>query len=946
MLAYIGRWLGIREGELPRTAGMFLYLLMAVGAFITGRITRDALFLSRYDISYLPYMYVWVALGMVLLSYLYSHFADRFRRDRLIQTVTAILLVGVVTARFLLMLTGDWFLPVLYVFVEVMGGLLLIQFWTFANEIFTTREAKRLFGLVGAGGVAATIVAGFTIGGLAHWIGTENLLFVCAGLLFGCLVSVTMIGRTCQRELTLALSDGHSDRRISFISDLGRVFSSRHLKVIAWITISTFVAITIVDYQFKIIARYTFLNREDQLTGFFGWFYGVSGVLSFFIQFLLTGRLLQRFGIIVSLLLLPLVLSAGSGLLLIFPGLWAVTLLKGSDNVLRYTVNDATTQVLYLPVPSRIRGRAKAFIDGMLKPVAQGLCGLALAWTGAWVGHRVDWLGVGSMAALGALVILIIGLKKGYIQSLVSTLRQRKIHFGESTFSISDSQAVAALEQTLADEDQHHVLHALEMIPYVQRHDWSDNLVRLLQHSSAEIRLQAIRLLGRSPADSRMERVLARVLALLGDPDQDVRAEAVGLYCAALKEKAMGAIEPLLQEASVRVKASAAVGLIRFSGLDGIIAAADTLKSMLASTDPEHRIAGAWSVGQVGVKTFYRSLMPLLEDPDPAVRVEAVRAAGELRSPELMLSLIYRLADPLTQRAAVSALASFGPGLLATMRTILSNPREELEIRLAIPEVMARIGEQQSMDILSSFLDTDETKLRARALDAIVQLHLRHPNLRRDREMLRRALHRDLKQAFQQIAILRDIEALDADLLKEAIRDRHLNTIDRIFKLMRVLHPGRHLEMIHRNLTNPVAAVQANAIELLENVLDAETRRCLLPLIEMKDMAALVSIGDELFPLLHREPKGWLHELLVSDHAWTVAATLDVIRHTGDATFEPAVQILLKHRSPLVRETAAFCMGKLAPPDRFAAALEPLVDDPHPQVRSAVRWLRPVRATE
>jgi ATP/ADP translocase/HEAT repeat protein len=940
MWAAAARWLGIQDGEWGRTGWMFVYLFLVVGAFVTGRICRDTLFLSRYDITYLPYMYAWVALIVSALSILYSQFADRFRRDRLVQVVGVMLLGGLVAARLLLNVTGEWFLPVLYVFIEVLGAMVTIQFWTFANDIFTTRQAKRLFGLVGAGGVAATIAAGFAVGGLSAWLGTANLLWLSAGLLAAGLVVASGVASRCRRELSLAVAGGQALPRISPIADMGRVFSSRHLKLIAWITILTFIVVTVVDFQFKVIARYTFLNREAALAGFFGLFYGSAGILCFTIQFLLTGRLLQRFGVIVSLLLLPLALAFGTGLLLLLPGLAAAALLKGADQALRYSINDASTQVLYLPVAGRIRGRAKAFITGVLKPLSQGLCGLGLAAVGGWIGHRVDWLGMGSLVALGVLMLLVLRLKRGYIQSLVNTLRQRRLHFGETTMGISDSQAVEALEQTLADDDERNVLHALEMIPYVQRHDWSDELGRLLDHPSTDVRLQALKLLVRERPGAHLD----RILGLLRDSDESLRAEAVGLYCAALKDKAMAAIEPLLRDESVAVQAAAVVGLIRYGGLDGIITAAEVLKALLTSTEAERRRAGAWALGRVGVKTLYRSLLPLLDDPAPAVRVAAVRAAGELRSPELVLSLIHRLADPHTRRQAVTALAGYGSGLLNTLRTVLDNPREDPAIRLVVPQVLARIEDPQSMDILANVLNTDQVPLRARALDAALKLHARRPDLRRDRAMLRRVLHRELKQAYQLAAIRADLVRLDADLLREALAERQRAGLDRIFKLLRLIHPRRHLEAIQRNLDHPLATNRANAVELLEQVLDAETRRSLLPMLETGDPASLAATGMELFPLLRRDATGWLHQLLLDDHPWTVATTLQLIRDRADSAFEDEVRLLLDHASPLVRESAAFCLERLTTPERFAEALTGLSTDPHPLVQAAVRWLRPAPA--
>ncbi len=936
MRAALSRWLGLKPGEFGKTAGMFLYLMMAVGAFITGRITRDSLFLSRYDVSYLPYMYVWVAGVMVVLGYAYSRFADRFRRDRLVLVVTTLLLLTVCAARALLSFAGDWFYPVLYVFVEVMGGLLLLQFWTFANDVFNTREAKRLFGLVGAGGVMATICAGFAVRGLARLVGTENLLFLCAGLLVGCLVAVGTLSRSSRRELIQSMAGSPPARRgISLGADLSEIFSSRHLKVIAWIVLVTFITITVVDYQFKIIARFTYLNREDQLSAFFGLFYALAGTLSFFIQFLLTGRLMQRIGIIFCLLLLPLFLAAGSILVLALPALIAVTFLKGADNVLRYTINDAASQVLYLPVPGRIRGRAKAFIDAILKPAAQGLTGLGIAWTAGLVAHRTQWMSVGTLAVIVAWVILVLGLKREYVRSLASSLRQRRIHFGATSLSISDSQAVEALQQTLADKDENAVLHALEMVAHVKQRDWSSELGRLLDHDSARVRLQAIRLLEREAFTP----YLAQIQARFHDPDEEVRAEAVTSYCSALQENSLGVVAPLLKDESIKVKAAAVVGLISYGGLDGIVAAAEILKAMLVSKEASQRKSAAWAIGRVGVRTFYRSLLPLLKDPQVSVRVEAVRAAGELKCPELTLPLIYRLSDPGVAKAAAAALSSYGPQLITTLRTVLDNPQEDPAIRRAIPHVLARIEDQMSMDILSNILDKESEGLRSNALDAIVQLHLRNPELRRDREMLRRALRQDLKEAYQFQVMAVELAPLDEELLQENIQHRCEQTIERIFKLLRVLYPRHPVETVQRNLQSPYSAIRANSLELLDNVLDPGTRRCLLPLLEESDPARLSSSGDALFPLLHLNAKQWLYRLLVSEHDWTVVCALETVGRLQDQAFESTVRMTLSNPSPLVREAAAFCLKRLLAPKSLAQAVSPLGNDPNPRVRAAVHFL-------
>jgi len=245
------------------------------------------------------------------------------------------------------------------------------------------------------------------------------------------------------------------------------------------------------------------------------------------------------------------------------------------------------------------------------------------------------------------------------------------------------------------------------------------------------------------------------------------------------------------------------------------------------------------------------------------------------------------------------------------------------------------------MDMLSNSLETDETEFRQVVIRAIEKLAKRRPDLRLDREMLRRVLHRELKSTYQLVAIEDDLSSLDSPLLHGAIKDRIDNAMGRIFSLLHLLHPERYLEIIERNLLKKSPSVRSNAVELLENVLDQETKRCLLPLLEEDDFHKLSNTGDELFPLLHRNSTGWLYELLLDEHDWTVATTIETIRNLSDSTFRPSILMVMNHRSKLIRETAAFCIKELSSAAELEEDLRPLQKDPDMGVRKAVNWLCP-----
>ena len=160
LLRILEMLLPVRRGERKLTAALFFHSLFAVGAFLTGRSVRDALFLAHGDRSALPLMYVASAIAVTVAGLLYGRLAIRVRRD--------VMALGSASA-FSLLFTVLWLLErghstwvysLIYVSVEVMGALCLVQFWTLANELFNAQEAKRLYAIIGAGGTFANILIG------------------------------------------------------------------------------------------------------------------------------------------------------------------------------------------------------------------------------------------------------------------------------------------------------------------------------------------------------------------------------------------------------------------------------------------------------------------------------------------------------------------------------------------------------------------------------------------------------------------------------------------------------------------------------------------------------------------------------------------------------------------------------------------------------------------
>src|SRR6185436_6429366 len=91
-----------------------------------------------------------------------------------------------------------WLGPVLFVWVGIFGVLAPMQLWTLANFAWTTREAKRMFAVLGSGAILGGIFGGWLAKVIPHRFGADSLLLIAGVFLLLCVGLVLIIWR--QRE--------------------------------------------------------------------------------------------------------------------------------------------------------------------------------------------------------------------------------------------------------------------------------------------------------------------------------------------------------------------------------------------------------------------------------------------------------------------------------------------------------------------------------------------------------------------------------------------------------------------------------------------------------------------------------------------------------------------------------------------------------------------------
>lgn len=940
------QWLKIRPGEAGKVGLLFAYLFLAVSTFITGRITRDSLFLTRFDKTHLGYMYITVAAVVPALAYLYARVADRFRRDRIILTTLLVLASSMVALQFLVATGRSWVYIVLYNWVEVLGAFLMIQFWTFAGDVFSSREAKRLFPLIGGGGIAAGIVCGVAVSAAVKVIGTENLFLPQAAALLLCSVIVGALGRRERTRLQEAIVGRHArpdQKTFKVSSEAQGVFNSKHLKLIAGMTVATFITVPLIDYQFKALAKVHFTTggmvATDALSSFMGVFYTVTGVIAAVMQLGLTGRLLERFGVVVCLLVLPLSLLGGTvGMATGLGVFWAAVFAKGAENSFRYSIYDATMQVIYTPVPGHVRGRAKTFIDGILKPWAGGIAGAAIVVLVDKLERPITDLSWLALGLISLWMVLILRIRSEYVAQLLASLRRRRLDFSEKELVISDDSTVQVLRRALRSASPAEVRNAVELTRRVVSHDLSDEVARLLARDEPDIRVRALEILGRRGSIAYSDRILER----FEDESDEVRAAAIRSFCAVVGEPALRVVRPHLESAAPRVRGAAVASLIRQGGLEGILMSAEHLRGMQTSDDEELRYAAAEVFREIGVKNFYQPVLELMRDPSPRVQNAAILAAGAMQSPELIPALVYKLSRRETSRASGLALTQYGEAVAETLGKVLAHEPEDVVIRRQIPRILERIGSLRCLELLMECLEVQDPDTRRETARAAARLRERL-SVRVDESRVRHIIDEEIRDYYQQLAALQDLSQVAGstgpDLLRDAISERLERAVDRIFRLLGIIYPLKAIELVHSNLKSTALTTRANAIEVLDNLLDKDFKRRLLPILEDVPRDRVLQMGAEHFRIERRAPEEWIGEFLDSRQPWLVIVALYVVAELGLSHLLDRVERHLAHTDPVARETAVRTLAVLLPAERFLARVEELLEDSDAHVKSYTRYM-------
>ncbi len=897
--------LGLSPSEWSRAWPLAAYLFLTTAGTVASKATRDALFLDRFRAVDLPYVDVAIAVlvGLAVAIYLRAH---RWLSMRALQIGSLFVFASNCVLFWWLSLPGGDEAVVfiaIYLWVGIFSALAPVQVWTLANFVLTTREAKRSFGVIGAGAIVGWIVGGLATRVTASMLGTETLLlWVAAGLMLSAGL-VDMVWRRAGAASSASAMASPGGLRQS----VREIAASPYLRSIALVILLSSLATTVAGWQFKAIAKAT-IPETDQLAAFFGSFNMLAGLASLGLQVLLTGRVLREAGVGVALFVVPVAMASTSLAVLVAGTLAAVSALKASDQVLRYSIDKSTVELLYLPLSAAETFRVKSFIDTVVYRLGDGLGGALVLAGAAGLGLspvQMGWVTVVAVAAwLGAATVT----RRQYVTHLQESIHQHRLEAERATGALRDRSAAEALTRKLRGEPAE-ILYALTFFESVPDDAVHPAVPGLLRHESAEVRLRALAVLaqGADPA------VLPEVDRLLTDPSLEVRTEALLYVTRATGVDPLSVVERVGDFQAYSIQASMAAYLARPGRAQNVEAAQVILQRMVGDggdAGVRTRVEAARVIA-ASPDVFERELRMLLDDDAPEVAREAVRAAGRLGKRALVHRLVDRLSEPWLTDDIIVALAALGDRVVPVLREYLADRDTAPLLRRELPAALQAIGSVSAQRALVDHLMDPDTAVRLRVVMALNKLLQQHPGRTLDRPLVETALAAEITGHYRSYQVLATMgpTLTAAEPVGEALRESLAQDTERIFRLLKVLYPEHDLHSAFVGVQSADVAVHDNALEFVEQVLPPHVRGLVVPLFDR-------AVGLE-----------------------ARAALADRVVGVAIGTRDEAVELLASSRDPWLQSCAAYAIGELR-----LASLAHLVDqwavDADPMLRATAEAAR------
>ncbi len=771
---------------------------------------RDALFLTRLGPQHLASVYLAMAGCAVAAVLGMRGLGVRDPRAVLIRFLvgatvgTAVLAVAVPRSASAVF--------VFYIWTGFIITLVVPSFWTAIDRISRIAEAKRAFGLIGAGGVLGAMTGSAIAGALGRVVAARHLVTV--GAVAFALATAAAAGMVPPISL-----EGAAVRppRTETLSRKAR----RYVALLLAVGLVSTTALTLGDLIFKrVIAERL---AADNLATVFGAIYTGLNAVALVIQLIVTPRLLARWGVGAMLTVLPLIIIATAFGFALTGAMVAVIAMKLGDGGLRHSLHRVSSEILYLPVPGAVRDGGKLLADALGQRGGQAIAALI---TLALASFGVTDRGIGAITAVVGAVWLvgILQARRAYTAQFRNTLQAGEIQRDVALPQL-DADSQRLLREQLSSSDEVKALAALDLLAR-----GASIPACAFDHPREAVVHHALALLdGELPGDT-----VAALGRLREHADPELRAAALAASTRAHFDREL--LERALEDREPHVRAAALVGL----AVHDVAAPAVTeaIAALAAGTTLD-RLALVNAIRFSPSARFQQVLYDILAHRETPVMQKVLHVLAH--NPELALldHLLGFLENPDLRADTRRVFVSVGRSGLDRLIAALHDPQTSPGLRRHLPRTISRFGsEAAAAALVARLAHESDGGSEFKLLRALGRMRADNPRLVIAPAPVRDYVRRAVADAARYTAFADELVAFGMHaspmgrLIEELLAEKRRASIERVFRGLGILHPRAGLRSAHDAIVHGDEDRRGAAREILDTVVSPELRMALLAVLD------------------------------------------------------------------------------------------------------------------
>jgi len=357
----------VRPNEVRALWLSFLFFFVVLAGYYVIRPIRDNIGAASYE--NLWWMFTVVLVTMIAANALFSMIVARMPRRKFIPIAYRFFIVNLIIFFVLMqyMPPGKqrWVDGCFFVWVSVFNLFATAVFWSFMTDLFTTEQAKRLFGFIAVGGSLGGILGPIITTSLVRHVSTGVLLLICAGMLEIAARSVRFFPEEFRRDDAQSVEDAAAAEKPiggKFWEGVTHICKSPYLFGLFLFILLYTLTSTWAYFQQAELTKAGFADKAAR-TAFFAKLDLSVNTLTLCLQIFLTGRLMKFLGVTVTLLFMPVLSLFGFAAMGVAPVLGVLATFQVARRASTFAFMRPAREVLFTVLRREDKYKAKSFID-------------------------------------------------------------------------------------------------------------------------------------------------------------------------------------------------------------------------------------------------------------------------------------------------------------------------------------------------------------------------------------------------------------------------------------------------------------------------------------------------------------------------------------------------------------------------------------------------------